>query len=58
MPGGGERLVAGSVGVAHVVVAGTEVVTDGVATVARPGRVLRSGDDTETVSLADIRHLV
>jgi len=55
MPGGGERLVADSVGVAHVVVAGTEVVADGVDTGARPGRVLRSGADTETVSLDDVR---
>ncbi len=55
MPGGGERLVAGSVGIDHVVVAGEEVVVDGVATTSRPGRVLRSGTDTETVSLADVR---
>ncbi len=55
LPGGGERLVAGSVGIAHVVVGGGEVVVDGVATAARPGRVLRSGADTETVSLADVR---
>jgi N-acyl-D-aspartate/D-glutamate deacylase len=55
MPGGGERLVADSVGVEHVLVAGTEVVTDGGATGARPGRVLRSGADTESVTLADVR---
>ena len=55
MPGGGERLVAGSIGVAHVLVAGIEVVADGVDTGARPGRVLRSGADTETVTLADVR---
>ena len=55
LPGGGERLVAGSVGVDHVLVAGVEVVTDGMPTPARPGRVLRSGRDTDTVSLADVR---
>jgi N-acyl-D-aspartate/D-glutamate deacylase len=55
MPGGGRRLVAGSAGVAHVVVGGEEVVIDGEATGARPGRVLRSGTDTDTVSLADVR---
>ena len=55
LPGGGERLVAGSVGIHHVLVAGDEVVTDGVTTGARPGQVLRSGRDTETVSLADVR---
>ena len=55
MPGGGERLVADSAGVTHVLVAGTEVVTDGVVNGDRPGRVLRSGTDTETVTLADVR---
>jgi N-acyl-D-aspartate/D-glutamate deacylase len=55
LPGGGERLVAGSVGVNHVLVAGVEVVADGTPTAARPGRVLRSGRDTATVSLADVR---
>lgn len=55
LPGGGERLVAGSVGVDHVMVAGVDVVAGGRVTAARPGRVLRSGGDTETVSLADVR---
>jgi N-acyl-D-aspartate/D-glutamate deacylase len=55
LPGGGERLFAGSRGIAHVLVAGTEVVSDGVVTDRRPGRVLRSGADTETVSLATVR---
>lgn len=55
LPGGGERLVAGSVGMDHVLVAGVEVVADGTPTAARPGRVLRSGRDTATVSLADVR---
>jgi N-acyl-D-aspartate/D-glutamate deacylase len=55
MPGGGERLVADSTGIDHVLVAGTVVVTDGTANGARPGRVLRSGADTETVTLADVR---
>ncbi len=55
LPGGGERLFAGSQGVDHVFVAGREVVTAGVVTDERPGRVLRSGRDTETVTLADVR---
>ena len=55
LPGGGERLHAGSVGVVHVLVAGHEVVRDGRVTAERPGRVLRSGRDTETVTLADAR---
>ena len=54
LPGGGMRLHAGSRGVDHVFVAGQEVVRDGVVTAARPGRVLRSGADTVTVSLADV----
>jgi N-acyl-D-aspartate/D-glutamate deacylase len=56
LPGGGERLSASSRGVAHVFVGGTEVVTNGAITKERPGRVLRSGIDTETVTLADARH--
>jgi hypothetical protein len=47
--------VAGSRGITHVFVGGTEVVTDGTVTSARPGRVLRSGRDTKTVTLADAR---
>jgi hypothetical protein len=51
LPGGGERLYATSTGVTHVFVAGEEVVSDGTLTAALPGTVLRSGRDTETVSL-------
>ncbi|MGA3149175.1 MAG: amidohydrolase family protein [Acidimicrobiales bacterium] len=54
LPGGGERLHAASRGIDHVFVGGSEVVADGVVTDVRPGRVLRSGRDTETVSLADV----
>jgi N-acyl-D-aspartate/D-glutamate deacylase len=54
LPGGGDRLFAGSRGVSHVLVAGRNVVTDGQVTAERPGRVLRSGRDTETVTLADV----
>ncbi len=55
LPGGGERLTASSQGIDYVFVAGVEVVTRGEVTKNRPGRVLRSGRDTETVTLADVR---
>ena len=50
LPGGASRIVAESRGMQHVLVAGTEIVRDGAYTGATPGRVLRSGRDTETVS--------
>ena len=55
LPGGGERLCATSRGIAHVFVGGREVMTDGAVTGERPGRVLRSGHDTETVTLSEFR---
>jgi N-acyl-D-aspartate/D-glutamate deacylase len=55
LPGGGERLCAASRGIAHVFVAGREVITDGADTGERSGRVLRSGHDTETVTLPEVR---
>jgi N-acyl-D-aspartate/D-glutamate deacylase len=54
LPGGGERLCAASQGIAHVFVGGREVITDGAVTGERPGRVLRSGHDTETVTLPEV----
>jgi len=52
LPGDNKRLVADSTGVAHVFVAGVETVTDGAATGARPGSLLKSGRDTVTVEVA------
>jgi N-acyl-D-aspartate/D-glutamate deacylase len=52
LPAASIRLTAGSHGIAHVFVNGVETVADGVATGARPGVVLRSGRDTETVGVA------
>jgi len=49
LPGGTARLVTEPVGVHHVVVGGEPIVADGRPTGATPGRVLRSGTDTETV---------
>ena len=51
LPGGSGRLVADAVGVNRVIVAGVDIVVDGVANEARPGRVLRSGSDTYTVEV-------
>lgn len=51
LPGGTGRLYAGSVGVRSVFVAGVEVVHDGTVTDARPGRIIRSGVDTDTVTV-------
>jgi N-acyl-D-aspartate/D-glutamate deacylase len=51
LPGGAGRIYGGAEGVALVLVAGVEVVTGGEFTDARPGRVLRSGRDTDTVTV-------
>jgi N-acyl-D-aspartate/D-glutamate deacylase len=49
LPGGCERLTSDARGITHVVVAGTVIVERGELTGARPGTVLRSGLDTDTV---------
>jgi len=51
LPGGTSRLFADAQGVSRVIVNGTTIVIDGIATDARPGTVLRSGRDTETVPI-------
>jgi N-acyl-D-aspartate/D-glutamate deacylase len=50
LPGGAPRLIAASTGVARVLVGGVETIVDGAPTGATPGRILRSGRDTVTVS--------
>jgi len=49
LPANGSRLMTQPIGVRHVLVAGEELIRDGAPTENRPGQLLRSGKDTETV---------
>lgn len=51
LPVGAGRLYAEAEGIAHVFVNGTEVLREKLFTGDRPGRILRSGRDTETVEV-------
>lgn len=50
LPGGAGRVFAGATGILHVFINGAEAVSAGEFTDDRPGEVLRSGRDSETVS--------
>jgi len=51
LPGGTERMFAEAKGVSRVLVAGRDIVVDGKETGELPGSVLRSGRDTDTVTV-------
>lgn len=51
LPGGASRLYAEAQGVESVIVGGSEIVHRGELTQARPGKLLRSGRDSQTVGI-------
>ena len=54
LPGGAGRVYGGATGIHHVLVNGEPCVNGTELLAARPGRILRSGIDTTTVTAADV----
>ena len=54
LPAGAARLYAAAEGVECVFVNGTQIVANDEFTDARPGTILRSGRDTETVTVPGV----
>ena len=55
VPGNEGRIYADAIGVPHVFVNGVQIVRNGQHTGALPGKVLRSGTDTRTVAMDELR---
>jgi len=55
LPGGASRLYAEATGIPQVFVNGVQIIRDGELTEALPGKVLRSGKDTHTVHIGELR---
>jgi N-acyl-D-aspartate/D-glutamate deacylase len=53
LPAGSPRLMSTASGVGRVIVGGTEVYVDNIATGELPGKLLRAGRDSDTVTPAD-----
>lgn len=57
VPGGAGRIYADATGIPHVFANGVQIVKNGKHTGAFPGKVLRSGKDTRTVSMNEMREV-
>ena len=51
LPGGTERMFCDATGVSRVLVNGRDIVVEGRETGDTPGRIIRSGRDTDTVTV-------
>ena len=58
LPAGSPRLMSGATGVVRVIVGGTDVYVENIATGEMPGKLLRAGVDSDTVTPADWIHSI